>query len=55
MGGTTLDVSAMRGHQIIVTPDAMIHDDAHDGSTRDLPSFNERGCRDGMKLPSIKG
>lgn len=28
MGGTTFDVSALRNHQIIVTPDAMIHDDA---------------------------
>lgn len=28
MGGTTFDVSALRDHRIIVTPDAMIHDDA---------------------------
>lgn len=28
MGGTTFDVSALRGHQIIVTPDSMIHDDS---------------------------
>lgn len=27
MGGTTFDVSALRDHQIIVTPDSMIHDD----------------------------
>lgn len=27
MGGTTFDVSALRDHQIIVTPDAVIHDD----------------------------
>lgn len=28
MGGTTFDVSALRNHQIIVTPDSMIHDDS---------------------------
>jgi N-methylhydantoinase A len=28
MGGTTFDVSALRDHQIIVTPDSMIHDDS---------------------------
>ena len=28
MGGTTFDVSALRDHQLIVTPDSMIHDDA---------------------------
>lgn len=28
MGGTTFDVSALRGHQVIVTPDSMIHDDS---------------------------
>lgn len=28
MGGTTFDVSALRSHQIIVTPDSMIHDDS---------------------------
>ena len=27
MGGTTFDVSALRDHQLIVTPDSMIHDD----------------------------
>ena len=28
MGGTTFDVSALRDHQIIITPDGMIHDDS---------------------------
>ncbi len=28
MGGTTFDVSALREHHIIVTPDSMIHDDS---------------------------
>ncbi len=28
MGGTTFDVSALRDHKLIVTPDSMIHDDA---------------------------
>lgn len=28
MGGTTFDVSALRNHQIIVTPDSMIHQDS---------------------------
>lgn len=28
MGGTTFDVSALRNHQIIVTPDSMIHHDS---------------------------
>jgi len=28
MGGTTFDVSALRDHQIIITPDSMIHDDS---------------------------
>lgn len=28
MGGTTFDVSALRDHQIIVTPDSMIHNDS---------------------------
>lgn len=28
MGGTTFDVSALRDHKIIVTPDGMIHDDS---------------------------
>ena len=28
MGGTTFDVSALRDHQLIVTPDSMIHDDS---------------------------
>ena len=28
MGGTTLDVSALRDHQLIITPDSMINDDA---------------------------
>ncbi|MET3578157.1 N-methylhydantoinase A [Mesorhizobium robiniae] len=28
MGGTTFDVSALRNHQLIVTPDSMIHDDS---------------------------
>ncbi|MCL6284161.1 hydantoinase/oxoprolinase family protein [Ruegeria sp. 2012CJ41-6] len=28
MGGTTFDVSALRGHQLIITPDSMIHDDS---------------------------
>lgn len=28
MGGTTFDVSALRDHQIIVTPDSMIHEDS---------------------------
>lgn len=28
MGGTTFDVSALRDHNIIVTPDSMIHDDS---------------------------
>jgi len=28
MGGTTFDVSALRDHQLIVTPDSMIHQDA---------------------------
>ncbi|MFT4268535.1 MAG: hydantoinase/oxoprolinase family protein [Xenophilus sp.] len=28
MGGTTFDVSALRAHQLIVTPEATIHDDA---------------------------
>jgi len=28
MGGTTFDVSALRNHQVIVTPDSMIHDDS---------------------------
>jgi N-methylhydantoinase A len=28
MGGTTFDVSALRDHQIIVTPDSMIHHDS---------------------------
>ena len=28
MGGTTFDVSALRDHQMIVTPDSMIHDDS---------------------------
>lgn len=28
MGGTTFDVSALRDHQLIITPDSMIHDDA---------------------------
>ncbi|MCO5065718.1 MAG: hydantoinase/oxoprolinase family protein [Rhizobiaceae bacterium] len=28
MGGTTFDVSALRNHQIIVTPDSMIHNDS---------------------------
>lgn len=27
MGGTTFDVSALRDHQVIITPDSMIHDD----------------------------
>ncbi|PVE50604.1 hydantoinase/oxoprolinase family protein [Rhizobium rhizogenes] len=27
MGGTTFDVSALRNHQIIITPDSTIHDD----------------------------
>lgn len=28
MGGTTFDVSALRDHQLIITPDSMIHDDS---------------------------
>ena len=28
MGGTTFDVSALRDHQLIITPDSMINDDA---------------------------
>ncbi|MGF7162977.1 N-methylhydantoinase A [Rhodoligotrophos appendicifer] len=28
MGGTTFDVSALRNHQLIVTPDSMIHQDS---------------------------
>lgn len=28
MGGTTFDVSALRNHQIIITPDSMIHHDS---------------------------
>lgn len=28
MGGTTFDVSALRDHQIIITPDSMIHNDS---------------------------
>lgn len=28
MGGTTFDVSALRDHKLIITPDSMIHDDA---------------------------
>ena len=28
MGGTTFDVSALRDHQVIITPDSMIHDDS---------------------------
>ena len=28
MGGTTFDVSALRDHQLIITPDSMIHEDS---------------------------
>lgn len=28
MGGTTFDVSALRDHKLIITPDSMIHDDS---------------------------